>query len=600
MPEKIRKAFSYAVTATIMVSALLLLVNSLRYFFEQETVTEVRYADVSYNDTKDEYLLPLTLNGIESGTEVTVSFSIPADSKKTLFFGTVYAPLRIFANGEMIYEYGHIGKFPSFLLDPPTQYDSVELPDGATDIDMIYTSPNERSTLSVHSPIIGEQTAIRQRLIRSNGISFMLSVLFLVFGLTLAAGSLLLVHTGMPWRALFYPGIFAICAGAWQFGENTLSVYIFQNPTLMYCMDFMGLFLLAIPLYKMGMLYLNCENSKLLNTVLYVLEAAAAGAIFLQVTGLVSFHRSLFFFHFLLPTSILILSGFSLYKALHDKDSNARRFFIPFLVLTLSALLELMNYYVRFLPDYSVIFQAGLLLFTVILMVLSSFYFKNLLQARQIKTELENQLKIQERILYFQKERMEMLVSLFDEIRKQRHDMRHHLHAISELIEKSDYTGAIHYIGSVNGGIPMYSPQRWCDNDVVDSTIGFYSKIAQGGGITMDISVNIPASGAAVSDTDLCVVFGNLLENAIDACSSVSGHRFINLSSAVRGRMIFITMDNSCTNGLSKVGEEFISTKHPGTGVGLRSICSIAEKHSGTAEFTADNGIFRSEVCMKI
>ncbi len=169
------------------------------------------------------------------------------------------------------------------------------------------------------------------------------------------------------------------------------------------------------------------------------------------------------------------------------------------------------------------------------------------------------------------------------------------------MIEKKAYPDAIRYISSTTGAIPAYTEKRWCDNDVVDSTISFYYQLAREAGIRLDILVEIPASGLSVPDTNLCVIFGNLLENAIDSCRMAqTGNTFIQLSSKISGQMLFITMDNTCSGCLRQADGDYMSTKHSGQGIGLRSISSLAEQHGGSAEFRVIDDIFRSEVCLKI
>ena len=195
----------------------------------------------------------------------------------------------------------------------------------------------------------------------------------------------------------------------WQFGENTLSVYLVQNPTLLYFLDFMGLFLLMIPLYAMALFYLNKKGTLLLESVRLLIEATVLITVVLQFTGTVSFHRSLFVYHILLPLAMLLLFGTSLYETVRYQNGNAKRFMIPFLVLSVSAVLELLNYYLHFTGMLSVIFQFGVFTFAVIMMVLSVLYILSLLADQRKKAELEGELRIRDQVLSYQKSRLEAL-----------------------------------------------------------------------------------------------------------------------------------------------------------------------------------------------
>ena len=283
------------------------------------------------------------------------------------------------------------------------------------------------------------------------------------------------------------------------------------------------------------------------------------------------------------------------------KSGNAKLFMIPFMVLSVSAVLELLNYYLHLTPMYSAIFQMGVFAFTVIMFVLSALYVINLIADQRKKAELEGELRIRDQILSYQKSRMEMLISMSDKIRNQRHDLRHHLHTIDDLIEKQRYHEAKEYISTVTDTIPKYSLKVWCKNSIVNSTISYYAQLAESENIKMDIVVEIPDFNPNISDSNLCVIFGNLLENAIEACRLMNPEsRYINLYSKVNGNMLFISMDNSFNGVIHMQGNEYLSNKHTGVGTGLHSICSLAESHDGSAEFKTTENRFRSEVCVKL
>lgn len=143
--------------------------------------------------------------------------------------------------------------------------------------------------------------------------------------------------------------------------------------------------------------------------------------------------------------------------------------------------------------------------------------------------------------------------------------------------------------------------KEWCENPVVNSTIGYYAQLAENDHIRLNILVEIPAFNPHISDSNLCVIFGNLLENAIEACRLMKPEsRYINLFSRVNGAMLFISMDNSFNGVVHKQNDEFLSSKRAGIGTGLHSVRSLAETHSGSAEFKTTENRFRSEICLKL
>ena len=633
MTGKLLKIGSCILPGSILLLVLLLLYSSKSFFLETGTASPIEAAVIRYDGKEELRSLPLFVTPENHDSEVRVSFDVPAENGKCLFFGSVYAPLHIYGDQELLYEYGEKGSFPSFLSDPPTQYDSLLLPykkgNAALHIDMVYRSPNERDALSIHAPLFGTEKEILHSLIKDYGSSFALSLLFLALGFLFAVVPLFVFRASEFSQALFFPGIFTLLAAAWQFGENTLSVYLFQNPTLLYFMDFLGLFLFAIPLYYTARLYLAGQRSRLLNGILILLELSAAAAILLQLTGQISFHRSLYFFHFLIPLATFILCAYILHAMLPEanrdeeiplpangpptisrifpfrrslpKNKAAKFLLLPFSFISLSAILELLNYYcLHFTDHYAVIFQAGMFLFALTLLIISTLYLRLLFNDQIEKKRLENELLLQHKALDYQKDRIELLTDFYDEIRRLRHDLRHHLHTIANLIEKKEYERTKAYIASVTETIPSISLEIWCENPVVNSAISYYAQLAKELGIELKIQTEIPKHTSGISDMNLCVIFGNLLENAIEACRNIkNGSKFIRLSSRIQGQMLFITMDNTSSTPLITNGK-YYSVKHGDTGTGLHSIRSLAESHGGNAVYSASENMFHSEIYMKI
>ena len=102
-------------------------------------------------------------------------------------------------------------------------------------------------------------------------------------------------------------------------------------------------------------------------------------------------------------------------------------------------------------------------------------------------------------------------------------------------------------------------------------------------------------------NNDLSIVFGNLLENAIEACLKIDkDKRFIKISSDVNYDMLVITMDNSYDGNFLSVDGRFCSTKREGFGIGLSSVQSVARKYYGDAKFEDKDGYFQSSVYLRI
>ena len=97
-----------------------------------------------------------------------------------------------------------------------------------------------------------------------------------------------------------------------------------------------------------------------------------------------------------------------------------------------------------------------------------------------------------------------------------------------------------------------------------------------------------------ISDTDISVLFGNLIENALESCRNESGNdRNILICASLTGSSFCITVDNTFSGTLKCTNDsKLVSTKHKGLGLGTQSVKSIAEHYNGVCRFETKDGMF--------
>ena len=142
-----------------------------------------------------------------------------------------------------------------------------------------------------------------------------------------------------------------------------------------------------------------------------------------------------------------------------------------------------------------------------------------------------------------------------------------------------------------------------CENETVNVILALYSETAYNNNISFSIKANIPKD-VFVDKKDLSVLFGNILENASDACKEVEGERFISLNAAYNSAsngshsITLIVKNNYGTEPSVSEKGVFHSTKHAGDGIGISSVRSITEKYNGACTFTHENGTFTVSVIL--
>ena len=198
-----------------------------------------------------------------------------------------------------------------------------------------------------------------------------------------------------------------------------------------------------------------------------------------------------------------------------------------------------------------------------------------------------------------QKKHNQLMVEHMDELRRQRHDLRHQLTAIQGLAGP-DNGPLRQYLDGLLNAIPAV-PQTYCENQTVNAVVSHYAALCRERRVEADIHLSVPARTEQSTDGELCVIFGNLMENALEACGRMAGgRRFLHLRSTVHLGTLTITMDNSFDGQVTRENGTFRSSKRDDFGVGLSSIQAVARKRGGDARFEADGQVFRSSVYLGV
>lgn len=174
-----------------------------------------------------------------------------------------------------------------------------------------------------------------------------------------------------------------------------------------------------------------------------------------------------------------------------------------------------------------------------------------------------------------------------------RHDLRHHMLYLSSCIENGKYGQAQEYIREVCSGIEGNKVTVFCQNEVANLIFSAFAARAGDLGVTFQVRAGI-SQNIPVSESDLCVLLCNALENALHACQKqkeegASGT--IQVLMCEKKGQVILQVVNSC--GESLLFDHGIPvTSEAGHGLGVRSICAIVERYGGIYDFSVKDGRF--------
>ncbi len=193
--------------------------------------------------------------------------------------------------------------------------------------------------------------------------------------------------------------------------------------------------------------------------------------------------------------------------------------------------------------------------------------------------------------------------SLYLEMRRIRHDMKNHLSAIAGMIDACDREGAARYIRELlDDGIAGSSKEvSRSGNIVVDALVNHKFKLCRREGIPLEATVFLPVS-LPFQSGHLAILFGNLLENAMEACRKVEAQkRYVRLDASYAKGVLFLTVVNPY-NGESRRNREgkFLTLKGDTVhhGFGLASVEQAVADYHGQVEGREEEGVFQVSVVM--
>lgn len=189
--------------------------------------------------------------------------------------------------------------------------------------------------------------------------------------------------------------------------------------------------------------------------------------------------------------------------------------------------------------------------------------------------------------------------SIHKEMRGYKHDFHHHLQTLKVQIESGEIERAIAYIEELDKALMNVDTLLKTGNVSLDAILSAKIAQAKAENISVTVKANVPDS-LTISDTELSIIVGNLLDNAIEACRTVCGERFIRIYATMKGNMLYFSMLNTAGEKKKKIGSLFATQKDGMHGFGLRRAEAILEEHGGWVKYNSEDGAFTSELLVPV
>ena len=238
---------------------------------------------------------------------------------------------------------------------------------------------------------------------------------------------------------------------------------------------------------------------------------------------------------------------------------------------------------------WAAVFVFVLLLFDIVMFKVYVMY-QEQNQMKRMKQEAMNQLEIYDRQIHEKQKVM-------DEVRKTKHDMKNNMIYLQNLLKANPEEAEKYlekFIGKTTKKTDEFSKSG---NFSIDSMLNYKNMIAKSKGLSLILEEQIPIN-LPYENSDLCVILGNLLDNAIEAAEN-SENKEIDVRIVYAKNKLKITVKNYYTGKIKKdTGGNFISTKSDtkNHGIGLQSVTRIVDAYGGVMEVRTDHSVFQVDI----
>lgn len=190
----------------------------------------------------------------------------------------------------------------------------------------------------------------------------------------------------------------------------------------------------------------------------------------------------------------------------------------------------------------------------------------------------------------------------FKNIRFFKHDINNHLICIKNLIANGDIESTEEYLKRITQSLERLNLKVNTGNPFADAVISEKYNISIHKNIDFKCNAKIPED-IKIDPFDLCVIIGNALDNAIEACEKITDDnikKYIHITSTLKKSFIVFEIKNSM--------EGYIDKDHMSTdkgdpinhGLGFLNIESIADKYFGTTYIENSENMFVLNIMLQI
>lgn len=189
--------------------------------------------------------------------------------------------------------------------------------------------------------------------------------------------------------------------------------------------------------------------------------------------------------------------------------------------------------------------------------------------------------------------------NMYRQTRGWRHDYRNHIQVLNSYAEQGDLEAVKRYLRELDMDLNTVDTAIKTGNRMTDVILNSKISLARSKNISVRADAHVPVS-LSTSELDLCIIIGNLFDNAIEACMQLpEEERLIRIYMEMKNTQLYMSFTNTTAlKKQKKVSGRFLSTKGSGHGYGLVRIDTIIERCQGYISRNSEDGAFTTEILL--
>lgn len=197
----------------------------------------------------------------------------------------------------------------------------------------------------------------------------------------------------------------------------------------------------------------------------------------------------------------------------------------------------------------------------------------------------------------------EMMQRQFGEIRDiylnmrgWRHDYHNHIQVLKADLDNNQTEKARDYLNQIEHELDKVDTFVKSGNMMADAILNSKITMALKQKIDLNCDAFLPEE-LFITDTDLCTLLGNILDNALESCEKLPEEkRFIRIYLAMVKEQFYLSVQNASPQEIGFEQQHYITTKRGNHGLGMRRVAAVVERWGGFLNLSQEPGIFGTEV----